>query len=124
MRRQLPNILESSMLNRLSSYTFATLLSCMLIAGQASGQQPGATEIRQGVIEQRLLATENAAVYARASGQLLFEREGALMAQRFDSDRLELTGEAFRVADNIPSGAPPLYSASANGVLAYATGAV
>jgi hypothetical protein len=72
---------------------------------------------------QRLLAIENAAVYARASGQLLFEREGALMAQRFDSDRLELTGEAFRVADNIPSGAPPLYSASANGVLAYATGA-
>ena len=72
---------------------------------------------------QRLLAIENTAVYARASGQLLFEREGALMAQRFDSDRLELTGEAFRVADNIPSGAPPLYSASANGVLAYETGA-
>ena len=71
----------------------------------------------------RLVATENAAVYARASGQLVFEREGALMAQRFDSGRLELTGEASRVADNIPSGAPPLYSASANGVLAYETGA-
>jgi outer membrane lipoprotein SlyB len=52
MRQQLPNILESSMLNRLSSYTFATLLSCMMIAGQASGQQPGAMEVRQGVIEQ------------------------------------------------------------------------
>ena len=40
------------MLNRLSSYTLATLLSWMLIAGQASGQQPGAMEVRQGVIEQ------------------------------------------------------------------------
>ena len=38
------------MLNRLS--TFAGLLALALIAAQASGQQPGAMEIRQGVIEQ------------------------------------------------------------------------
>ncbi len=40
------------MLNRLSSYTFAGLLAFALIAGQASGQQTGEREIRQGVIEQ------------------------------------------------------------------------
>ena len=34
------------------SYTFAGLLALILTAGQASGQQPGAMEIRQGVIEQ------------------------------------------------------------------------
>ena len=34
------------------SYTFASLLALILAAGQASGQQPGAMEIRQGVIEQ------------------------------------------------------------------------
>jgi outer membrane lipoprotein SlyB len=39
------------MLKRLSSYA-AALLTVMLFAGQASGQQPGAMEIRQGVIEQ------------------------------------------------------------------------
>jgi len=40
------------MLNRLSSYAFATVLALMLSAGHAFGQQPGETEIRQGVIEQ------------------------------------------------------------------------
>ena len=40
------------MLNRLSAYTFAALLAFVLGVGQASGQQPGAMEIRQGVIEQ------------------------------------------------------------------------
>jgi outer membrane lipoprotein SlyB len=34
------------------SYTFAGLLALILTAGQASGQQPGAMEVRQGVIEQ------------------------------------------------------------------------
>jgi outer membrane lipoprotein SlyB len=34
------------------SYTFVGLIALILTAGQASGQQPGAMEIRQGVIEQ------------------------------------------------------------------------
>lgn len=34
------------------SYTFAGLLALILTGGQALGQQPGAMEIRQGVIEQ------------------------------------------------------------------------
>ncbi len=40
------------MLNRLSSFAFATVLALVLTAGQAFGQQPGEQEIRQGVIEQ------------------------------------------------------------------------
>ena len=40
------------MLNRILSYTFASLLGVLLLAGQALGQQPGEQEIRQGVIEQ------------------------------------------------------------------------
>ena len=40
------------MLKRLSSYVLAGLLGLLLIAGPASAQQPGAMEIRQGVIEQ------------------------------------------------------------------------
>jgi outer membrane lipoprotein SlyB len=36
----------------LSSWTLAGLLGLMLAAGQASGQNPGEIEIRQGVIEQ------------------------------------------------------------------------
>jgi outer membrane lipoprotein SlyB len=40
------------MLKRASSHTFAGVLALMLVVGQASAQQPGAMEIRQGVIEQ------------------------------------------------------------------------
>lgn len=40
------------MLDHLSSYALAALTTLMLIAGPASAQQPGAMEVRQGVIEQ------------------------------------------------------------------------
>ena len=40
------------MMLRRFSYTFAGLLALILTAGQASGQQPGAMDVRQGVIEQ------------------------------------------------------------------------
>jgi len=40
------------MLNRILWCNFAALLAFMLFAGQASAQQPGAMEVRQGVIEQ------------------------------------------------------------------------
>jgi outer membrane lipoprotein SlyB len=43
---------DSAMPHRLSSYATAGMLALMAVSGQASGQQPGAMEIRQGVIEQ------------------------------------------------------------------------
>ncbi len=47
-----------------------------------------------------LFRTESAALYADP-GYLLFAREGTLLAQRFDSRRLEPEGEAIPVADDV-----------------------
>jgi len=60
-------------------------------------------------------------------GFLLFRRQGALMAQRFDAARAELAGEAIAVADSVQAdpaitGLIP-FSASSSGVLAYRAGA-
>jgi Tol biopolymer transport system component len=57
------------------------------------------------------------------SGQLLFLREGSLMAQAFDEDRLEVVGEAVPVADQVGTSiSRAFFSVSANGILAYRTG--
>jgi Tol biopolymer transport system component len=58
-------------------------------------------------------------------GYLLFSREGALMAQPFDADKLQVTAEAFPVEKHIQYSPPLLlasFSVSDNGVLAYLTG--
>ena len=54
----------------------------------------------------------------------LFTRENTLMAQRFDIGRLELSGDPFQVAENVPTIGAGLagFSASRNGALAYRTG--
>jgi Tol biopolymer transport system component len=56
-----------------------------------------------------------------SSGHLVFIRDGALMAQPFDLDLLQLAGDAFPVADKF---APPTvltwaFSVSLNGILSY-----
>jgi hypothetical protein len=56
------------------------------------------------------------------AGFILYELNGVLMAQPFDSNALTATGEPIRVAGGLAAG-PVSYSASANGVLAYRTGA-
>jgi Tol biopolymer transport system component len=72
----------------------------------------------------RLAADFSSAAYA-ASGEgdyLLFVRNGALMAQPFDTGKLSLTGEPFRVADQVRSNALNVrgfFSVSENGVLVY-----
>jgi serine/threonine protein kinase len=60
-----------------------------------------------------------------ASGNLLFVREGALMAQPFDPKKLEFTGHAVPVAEGVlvVSGASlATFSTSENGILSYITG--
>jgi eukaryotic-like serine/threonine-protein kinase len=63
-----------------------------------------------------------------AQGYLLFVRDGTLLAQRFDSSRLETTAEAVPVAEQVDSryaGAGVnvgYFSASQNGVLVYTSG--
>ncbi|MEE4273049.1 MAG: protein kinase [Thermoanaerobaculales bacterium] len=60
-----------------------------------------------------------------ANGHLLFVREGALMAQAFDPERLEFTGDAVPVSEGVlvVSGASlATFSASETGILSYITG--
>jgi len=75
----------------------------------------------------RLVATSFGGVYAPdpngGVGRILFLRDGTLVGQPFDPERLELAGEAVPVAERV--GSTNQYanvSASANGVLAYRTG--
>ena len=61
-----------------------------------------------------------------APGYLLYVRETTLMAQAFDAGRLETTGDAYPVAEDILTGTSgnSAFSVSANGVLVYQIGAV
>jgi len=67
----------------------------------------------------KVLTAGSAAVFAEP-GYLVFAREGKVMAQRFDTGRLELTGEAVAIG-NAPEAsgtdAEPVASASRNGRL-------
>ena len=60
------------------------------------------------------------------NGYLLFLRDSTLVAQRFDADRLELSGEAVSIAEPVlvggPTGATGAYAVSQSGVLAYIAG--
>jgi eukaryotic-like serine/threonine-protein kinase len=59
---------------------------------------------------------------AYTSGYVLFVQQGTLMARPFDEKRLELKGEAFPIAEHVLYNQlvwRGVFSASANGVLAY-----
>jgi len=77
-----------------------------------------------------LTASDSAAVYVASgdpdTGQLLFMRHGALMAQPFDARTLKLSGEPVAVAENVGAyNGAGFFSVSANGILVYrAAGAV
>jgi len=70
----------------------------------------------------RLVPSDSKAIYA--SGYLLFVRETALMAQRFDAGRGEVTGDAFPVVVSVRTGinGRAAFSASETGALVYRTG--
>ncbi|MBI3005651.1 MAG: serine/threonine-protein kinase [Ignavibacteriales bacterium] len=64
---------------------------------------------------------------AYAGGHLLYLREQSLMAQPFDAARLQLTGDAFPIAEQIQFVAiasSAVFSVSQNGVLVYQVGGV
>jgi len=79
-----------------------------------------------GLSEREFLFNADSTNVVYSQGHLLFLRETTLMAQPFDAQRLELTGDPFPIAEQIqlPPVAPGsgLFSASVNGVLAYQTG--
>ena len=77
----------------------------------------------------RLLNASSRAIYAPPAasgvpGHLLFVRDGTLMAQPLDAASFDPVGEAVPVAEQIGGPIPQVwFSASANGALAYRTGA-
>jgi Tol biopolymer transport system component len=76
-----------------------------------------------GKTNEPLVHVSSNAVYA--SGHILFVRDGTLMAQPFDPSRLQLTGGAFPIAEQILFDAGytrAIFSVSQNGVLAFQAG--
>src|ERR1700674_4763014 len=75
--------------------------------------------------EKKLLLNVSSNHVYVSPGYLLFHRQGTLMAQPFDADRLQLTGEAVPIVEAVlfnPFGSGAVFSASDNGVLAYRGG--
>jgi hypothetical protein len=83
-------------------------------AGEARGVHVGQLD---GLDSKRLIDADGPAVYV--NHHLLFVRAGKLLAQNFDSDRLETTGDAFPIAENVT--ATTALSTSAAGPIAYRT---
>ena len=96
------------------------------------GSNPDSTTIHVGKIGSTEIVNVATGPYSRMEyappGYILYARDRALMAQRFDPVRFRLTGEAFVVADDVfASGAGSArnadFSASATGVLVHRGGA-
>jgi Tol biopolymer transport system component len=92
----------------------------------------GAADVRgvyvgdlEGARPRRLLDADTAAVYA--SGNLLFVRQGALLAQAFDAASLTLIPDVVRVAEQVtfdPAKYAAAVSSSTDGVIIYRSGSV
>ena len=73
-----------------------------------------------------ILDAESNAAYS-PPGYLIFWRDGNLMAQRFDAKRLELTGSASPIAEDVQyiwNRSEAIFSLSQNGILTYQGGNV
>jgi Tol biopolymer transport system component len=73
----------------------------------------------------RILNATSFGLYAEP-GYLLFAREGTLLAQRFDANKLELSGEPVRIADELAYGGTTdpraSFAVSQNGILIFRNG--
>jgi Tol biopolymer transport system component len=75
--------------------------------------------------ERKLLAKLSSNSVYVPSGYLLYNRQGTLLAQPFDGDRLQLTGDPVPIAEGVafnPFGSFAQFAVSNNGVLAYRGG--
>jgi Tol biopolymer transport system component len=93
-------------------------------SGAGAGRDP---EIRVGALDskesKRVLNVASNVVYA--AGHLLYVREGALVTQAFDVDRLTVRGEPVTLVPDVLMDerfSRGVFSASQNGVLVYQTG--
>lgn len=76
--------------------------------------------------ENRFLLTASSRVSYAWPGYLLFVREATLLAMPFDARKLDITGEAILVVEQVQAylnTASAVFSVSENGVLAYQAGA-
>jgi dipeptidyl aminopeptidase/acylaminoacyl peptidase len=92
-----------------------------------SSQQTGDIPVRVGSLDEpgkpgRIVAKAQSFV-RYAQGHLLFLRENTLMAQPFDPDRLQTTGDAMPLADGVPAFTRPsraaAFTVSTGGMLVY-----
>ena len=88
----------------------------------------GKTAIYAGALDSKMrklvVVAQSNAVYT-PPGYLLFVRERTLMAQKFDNAKLQITGEAVPIADQVDytgTLSQHLFSTSQNGVLVYSSG--
>jgi eukaryotic-like serine/threonine-protein kinase len=94
---------------------------------ETNGLYVGAVD---GTSPVRVLADESGATFAPSrvggGGHLLIVRDGALMAQPFNADLLQATGEMIPLAEEVgyigPGRRQGAFAASENGVLAYSAG--
>src|SRR5262249_41242103 len=74
--------------------------------------------------DRRLLRNSPSTAAYAAPAHVLFAQEGTLMAQRLDVSKLQLTGDAFPVADHVGiyNAVNGAFSVSTLGVIAYSFG--
>lgn len=96
----------------------------LFVARTFSGELPKVYVSSLDGMEPRLLLSANSRVVYSAPGYLLYWRDGAVRAQRFDADALQLAGDPLLVASGVSFDAArgALFSASQNGVLAHLPG--
>jgi Tol biopolymer transport system component len=90
----------------------------------------GAGSVYVGTLDsgERVKLVAGGSLPAYANGFLLFVRDDTLMAQRFDADRLELSGEPLPLAEQLLVGGAPsssgVFAVSQSGVLVYQSGVI
>jgi len=74
---------------------------------------------------QRLMSSETNALYS-TSGDLLFVRQGTLLRQAFDAEKMALSGDPSAIAEHVavPITNAAAFSVSEDGVLTYRTGPI
>ncbi len=87
------------------------------VSGSSEARGVYIGQLDGGLDAKRLFDADAPAVYAAATGHLLFVREGKLLAQGFDRDRLEATGDPFPAAEHVTAGTT--LSAAAAGPIVY-----
>jgi serine/threonine protein kinase/Tol biopolymer transport system component len=91
------------------------------VADQKSGHRVHITSI-DGKENTIVELNTQSQVLAALPGYLLFGRENSLLAQAFDMNKLQITGEAFPIAQQVQlylNTGNAIFSVSQNGVLAY-----